>query len=108
MINNSRWQTEGWGGDSSCEFQVTLDGWTPLFSLRILSMTMAHLHLQGDDLQDLGAGEEAGWDPFWGELGVAWRALGDPILWEDRALSTHFLSTRLFYRATGTAVGAEK
>ena len=34
MINNSSWQTGGWGGDSSCEFQVTcaLDGWTPVFS----------------------------------------------------------------------------
>ena len=39
---------------------------------------------------------------------MAWWALGDPILWGDRARSTHFLSTRLFYRATGTAVGAEK
>ena len=39
---------------------------------------------------------------------MAWGALGDPILWGDRALSTHFLLTRLFYRATGIAVGAEK
>lgn len=50
----------------------------------------------GDSLQDLGAGEGIAWGPSRGKLGIAWWALGDPILWGEEAVFIHFLLTRLF------------